>query len=165
MRGGFSTSEATNDAFIKNSHLMAKIRSKLKEKFVMLTSSVHKEVTTGARLKHDRIFECLTRKLKENFDPFLDEPARHFMTGAEIDKSVISGLLSSDEAGERRLKKFVRERMMRTDEEDDNDENDDGNDEDGKGITSRVSFFDPISKMNIKTGMEKEKKANKKWIY
>ena len=51
---------------------------------------------------------------------------------------------------------------MRTDEEGDNDENDDGNDEDGKGNTSRVSFFDPISKMNIKTGMEKEKKANKK---
>ena len=32
MQGGFSTSEKTNDAFIKTSHLMAAIRRKLKER-------------------------------------------------------------------------------------------------------------------------------------
>ena len=158
MRGGFSTSEDANDAFLKTSHVMAKIRSKLKERFAMLTSSVHKEITTGARKKHDGIVERLTRKLEENFDPFLNGPARHFMTGAQIDKSVISGLLSSDVAGERGFQKFVKERMMRTVDETDNGGNEDEINDDKR----KVTFFDPIPKMKIKTGMEKEKKANKK---
>ena len=32
MRGGYSTSEETSDAFIKSSHIMATIRSKPKKK-------------------------------------------------------------------------------------------------------------------------------------
>ena len=143
MRGGLSTSEATNDAFIKTSHLMAKIRSKLKDKFDILTSSVHKELTTGSRLKHDRIVESLFRTLEEHLIPFLDGPTRHIITGREIEKSVMAGLLSSDETGEKRFIKFVNERMMRSDE-------------------TRASFFDPIPKTNVKRGMEREKKANKK---
>ena len=71
MRGGFSTSEETNDAFIKTSHLMAKIRSALKEKLNVLTTSVHKEVTPGARLRHDRIVGSLKRTLDGLMDPFL----------------------------------------------------------------------------------------------
>ena len=42
MRGGYSTSERTTDAFIKTSHLMAAIRRKLKEKLSYVTSSTHK---------------------------------------------------------------------------------------------------------------------------
>ena len=41
VRGGYSTSFEANDAFIKTSHLMAKIRGKLKEKLNVLSSTVH----------------------------------------------------------------------------------------------------------------------------
>ena len=43
MRGDYSKSEDTTDAFIKLSHIMATIRSKLKEKLACVTSSAHKE--------------------------------------------------------------------------------------------------------------------------
>ena len=45
MRDGYSTSLSTTDAFIKISHVMAKIRRKVKEKMSVLTTSVHKELT------------------------------------------------------------------------------------------------------------------------
>ena len=42
--GGYSTSDKTNDTFHKISHVMAKVRSKLKEQVNLLSSCVHKEV-------------------------------------------------------------------------------------------------------------------------
>jgi hypothetical protein len=49
MQGGYSTSESTVDTFVKTSHIMAKLRSALKERVGALTSSTHKETTLGAR--------------------------------------------------------------------------------------------------------------------
>ena len=49
MQGGYSTSLKTTDAFIKTSHLMAKIRRKVKDRLKILTTSVHKELSPGAR--------------------------------------------------------------------------------------------------------------------
>ena len=132
MRGGYSTSFEVNDAFIKTSHLMAKIRGKLKEKLNVLSSTVHKEVTPAARSRHDTIVTRLEVTLKDYFDPFVDGPARHFATGAEIDGNVLYSLLNSDHIGEVSLAKFLKDRIMKT--------NDD----------------------RIKTGMEKEKKESRK---
>ena len=83
--------------------------------------------------------------LKDYFDPFVDGPARHFATGAEIDGNIIYSLLNSDDIGEVSLAKFLKDRIMKT--------NDD-----------RISIFDSITKSKIKTGMEKEKKAGN-WTF
>ena len=89
MKGGFSTSESSNDAFVKTSPLKPKIRAKLKEEFNILTNSVHKELTIGSRKKHDRIVSRLATVIEENVDPFLDDPARHIITGTKKDQQVI----------------------------------------------------------------------------
>ena len=94
MRGGYSTSEETTDTFIKTSHIMATIRSKLKEKLAHVTSSAHKETTPGSRIQHDNVVKDFTNQLREYFNPFIDAPARHFKTGVEIEPDVIKGLLN-----------------------------------------------------------------------
>ena len=116
MRGGYSTSEETTDAFIKTSHIMATIRSKLKEKFAYVTSSAHKEITPGSRIQHDNVVKDLTNQLREYFNPFIEAPARHFKTGVEIEPVVIKGLLNSQEIGEESYKIFINEKIKRTDE-------------------------------------------------
>ena len=47
VMSGYSTSDKTDDAFIKTSHVMAKIRSKLMEQVNLLSSWVHKELSPG----------------------------------------------------------------------------------------------------------------------
>ena len=76
MRGGFSTSERTNDNFIKTSHLMAAITRKVEDKLSYVTSSAHKEVSKGSRKKHDASVCDLANQLEELVDPFLDGPDR-----------------------------------------------------------------------------------------
>ena len=53
MPGGYSTSKSTTDAFIKTSHIMAKIRAAIKKRLHILASSVHKECTSGAKNNHE----------------------------------------------------------------------------------------------------------------
>ena len=48
MMGGYSTLDKTNDAFIKTSHIMAK----LKEQDNFLLSCVHKELSPGSNMKY-----------------------------------------------------------------------------------------------------------------
>ena len=55
MRGGYSTSEETTDTFLKTSHIIATIKSKLKEKFTYVISPAHKEIIPGSRIEHDNV--------------------------------------------------------------------------------------------------------------
>ena len=142
MRGGYSTSLPNIDTFIKTSHLMAKIRRKMKEKLNVLTTSVHKELTPGARKHHDAVVSKLASKVMSYFDPFIDGPALHFETGQDIDSSIINGLLTSDSLGEDLLQNFIKKRLMAPEKE-------------------KVGPFDTISKAKLKTGLEKKKKNNK----
>ena len=52
---GYNTSDQTNDEFIKTNHVMAKVRSKLKEQVNMLSSCVHKVLSPGSRKYNDNI--------------------------------------------------------------------------------------------------------------
>ena len=110
---------------------------------LLLAWKLHKEVTPAARSRHDTIVTRLEVTLKDYFDPFFDGPARHFATGAEIDGDITYSLLNSDDIGEVSLAKFLKDLIMKT--------NDD-----------RMSIFDSITKSKIKTGMEKEKKESRK---
>ena len=55
MMGGYSLMDKKNDAFIKTSHVMGKVRSKLKEQVNLLSSWVHKELSPGSRKYRDNI--------------------------------------------------------------------------------------------------------------
>ena len=57
MMGGYSLMDKKNDAFIKTSHVMGKVRSKLKEQVNLLSPWVHKELSPGPRKYRDNIRE------------------------------------------------------------------------------------------------------------
>ena len=105
MMGGYSTLDKTNDAFIKTSHIMAK----LKEQVNFLSSCVHKELLPGSTKYHGNIVTDMIEKILEYCDPFLYAPARHLKTGVEIDVNIVSDLLSFTEIGNEMFTKFVEE--------------------------------------------------------
>ena len=140
MQGGFSTSLKAEDAFVKTSHLMAKLRTALKDKLNVMTTSTHKETTQGAKKEHEKTVQALVDQMSKYMDPFGPGVARNFKTGVAIDRAVVEGLLHSTETGETLLVRFVQERLKRTGED-------------------RVSFFKLIQKPKIKTGLEQPKKA------
>ena len=84
----------------------------------------------------------LVIQLDKYFNPFLIGSARHMKTGVEIDHSVVSGILSSTELGEKQYKDFANLKLKATREE-------------------RINFFDKIVNLKIKTGQEKIKKDPK----
>ena len=53
MRGRYNIPEKVNDAFIKTNHLIATVRKKIKDKFELISSPVHKELMPCARKKND----------------------------------------------------------------------------------------------------------------
>ena len=118
--------------FVKNNHLLAKLRSVLKE-HINLTSSKHKETILGARKKHKNIKRLVT-KLGEVLDPHSSGPAKNIKSGVLLD-DLIEGLLKSDEIVEKHLQDFILKRIKVN-------END------------AVSFFVPIKNPKLKTGLE-----------
>ena len=70
MMDGYSTSDKKNNAFIKTSHFMAKVRSKLKEQVNLVSSCVHKELPPGSRKYHENIVTDMKEKNLEYCDPF-----------------------------------------------------------------------------------------------
>lgn len=140
MQGGYSNNEEAMDTFIKTSHIMAKLRSLLKERLDVLTASTHKEINISARKRHEKMVASLLFQLVKYFDPFLVGPAQHMKSGKEIDHDVVRGLLSSCEAREKQHKEFVDTRLQASGEE-------------------RVNLFDKIINLKIKTANEKLKKS------
>ena len=53
MQGGYSTNLNATNTFIKTTHLMAKLRSALKKKLHLLTSSKHKETSKSSIKRHE----------------------------------------------------------------------------------------------------------------
>ena len=139
--GGYSTSDQTNDAFIKASHVTLKFRSKLKERFNILSSCFHNELSSRLRKYHDNIITDMKEKLLEYCDSFLNAPACHLKTGVEIDANIVPDLFSSTEIGNEIFTKFAEERMKVPAEK-------------------RVDFFASIPKSKIRTGLEKVKVKN-----
>ena len=78
MMGGCSTSDKKNAAFIKTSHFMAKVKSKVKEQVNLFSSWVHKELSPGSRKYHDNIVTDMKEKILEYCDPFSRYPCTSF---------------------------------------------------------------------------------------
>ena len=62
MMGGYSPSDKKNDAFIKTSHVMGKVRSKLKEQVNLLSSWVQKELSPVSKKYRDNIVTDIREK-------------------------------------------------------------------------------------------------------
>lgn len=70
MQGGFITSLKAEDAFIKTSHLIAKVRTALKDKFNLMTTSAHKETAQGAKKEHKKTVQSLVNQMSKYMNPF-----------------------------------------------------------------------------------------------
>ena len=75
--------------FVKNSHLLAKLRSVLKQSIHLLTSSKHKETTLGARKKYKNIIKRLLTKLREVLDPFSSAPVKNIKSEVVLDDLIV----------------------------------------------------------------------------
>ena len=101
MQGRYSTDLDAMNIFVRNSHLLAKLQSVLKERIHLLTSSKHKETILGARKKHENMIKRLVTKPGEVIDPFSSGPAKNITSGVFLDDLIVKDLLKSDEIGEK----------------------------------------------------------------
>ena len=137
MQGGYSTDLDAINIFVKNSHQLAKLRRVLKERIHLLTSSQHKETTSGACKKHENMKKRLVTNLGEVLDPFSSGPAINIKSGVLLDDLIVKGLLESDEIGKQHLQDFILKRTKINENDTD-------------------SFFAPIKNPKLKTGFEKK---------
>ena len=70
---------------------------------------------------------------------FSDGPARSITSGEKIDENIVNELLGADRTGEQCYNEFVTQRL----------------------VTGVKSFFDPIKRNKLRTGLTKEKIQNK----
>ena len=77
MQGRYNTDLDAMNIFAKNTQLLAKLRSVLKERIHPLTSSKHKEATLGTHKKHEIMIKRLITKLGEVLNPFNLGPAKN----------------------------------------------------------------------------------------
>ena len=81
--------------FVKNSQLLAKLRSVLTERN-HLTS-------LGARKKQENMIKRLNTKLGEVLNPFSSGSAKNNNFGVLLDDLTVKGLLKSDQIGKKQL--------------------------------------------------------------
>ena len=80
---------------------------------------------------------ALKKKLYDyQIDPFSTGPAKVLTSGAEIDEGIVNGLLTAPDIGNDRYNDFVKLRL----------------------VEQSVSFFQPITRLNIVTGVKKTNK-------
>ena len=114
MQGVYSTSILAADTLSKTSHIMAKLRSGIKKRLHILTSSTHKETSLGARQKHEVIIQRRVKQLDDLLDPFAPGSAWHLKTGVIIDDEIINGLLNSTDIGEVLFENFIEQQIKKS---------------------------------------------------
>ena len=140
FRSGYSTNIDITNKWIQTMHIHAKLRTAMREKLRIKTSSTHKELTDSGKSNHNKNVNSLKEKLRSyKADPFSDGPAKVICTGTEVDAKFIDDVLNAPSIGNERFKEFMKNRLV-----------------DGK-----ESFFSPIKKLKLQTGIEKPKKTPK----
>ena len=133
-RDGYSTSIDAESDFILNSHILAKLRKKLKNKMNFKTDSNFKESTSGEIRKHEEQIARLIVSLNKYSNPF-HKVAWNMATGAEIPGNIINGLLSARKYATERVEQFTKNRLL----------------------SREVNFYDPIQSNTIATLLKKKK--------
>ena len=109
----------------------------MRDKLNIKVSSRHKEVTDSGKKMHQKHVGALKKKVYDyQTDPFSTGPAKVLTSGAEIDEGVVKCLLIAPEIGNDRYNDFVKFRL----------------------VEQSVSFVQPITRLNIDTGVKKKKK-------
>ena len=101
VQDGYSADLDATNMFVKNSHLLTKLRSVLKERIHLLISLKHKETTLGARKKHEKIIKRLATKPGEVLDSFSSGPVKSIKSVVLIYDLIDKGLTKSDETDEK----------------------------------------------------------------
>ena len=84
IQGGYSIDSNATNMFVKTTHLMAKLRTALKRKLHLLTSSKHNETSLSSIKHHEITIEQLVTTLQNFLDPFSDILAMHMKNGEVI---------------------------------------------------------------------------------
>ena len=144
FRSGYSTRISSVNTFVRTMHIHARLQREMNMILMIRTSSMHKELTKSAKKKHTTHVMSLKSTLSNMYyvDLLSDGPATFITTGEEIDHGIVAGLLTSSRLGHSCYTQFVEERL----------------------VNGTTSFFDPIQRNNVKTGIEKKKKRTKEVI-
>ena len=94
VSGGYSTSIDTENDFILNSHILAKLRKEFKNKMNFKTDSNFKESSPGEIRKHEEQIARLIGSLNNYSNPF-HGAAWNMTTGADLLSNIINWLLSA----------------------------------------------------------------------
>ena len=127
--------------FVKNTHLLAKLKAAMKKKLKVLTLSKHKETTLSGKRLHELTIVLMVQQLERYLNLFDEQPARNFKTGKFIEENTIKGVLNLSILGENLILEFINKRLLRSEE--------------------RVDFFSPIKNLKLETGLKEEKQTPK----
>ena len=141
MQGGYSTNLSAMNKFVKNTHLLAKLKAAMKKKLKVLTLSKHKETTLSGKRLHELTIVLMVQQLERYLNLFDEQPARNFKTGKVIEENIIKGVLNFSILGENLILEFINKRLLRSEE--------------------RVDFFSPIKNLKLETGLKEEKQTPK----
>ena len=141
MQGGYSTNLSAMNKFVKNTHLLVKLKAAMKKKLKVLTLSKHKETTLSGKRLHELTIVLMVQQLERYLNLFDEQPARNFKTGKVIEENIIKGVLNFSILGENLILEFINKRLLRSEE--------------------RVDFFSPIKNLKLETGLKEEKQTPK----
>ena len=140
FRSGFSTDIDAVNCWVNTIHIHTLLRKELHKCLHIKTSSKHKEITPRGIKTHVDHVKSLKQKLYGyGIDPFSNECPRHMPTGKIIEAAIVSDMLRAPELGMSQYKAFIADRL----------------------IKGKVTFYAPIKKNNLKTGIKKIKKSRK----
>ena len=116
------------------------LRKSLHKVFYMKTSSKHKEITPRGKRLHFEHVNSLKSKLRDyGTNPFSSGPPRNISSGREIEDYIVNDMSRALEIGMKQFKAFVEDRL----------------------VQGTVSFFSPVKKNKLQTGIKKQKKTPK----
>ena len=140
FRCGFSTDIDSVNTWVNTIHIHTVLRTSLHNVLHIKTSSKHKEVTPRGKPLHAEHVKNLKNKLRGyGVDPFSTGFPKHISLGDIMDDSIVNDMLRAPEVGMPQFKAFIEERLVK----------------------GKVSFFSPIKKNKLQTGIKKKKKTPK----
>ena len=116
------------------------LRANLQKILHIRTSSKHKELTKRGKVLHEEHVKNLKDKLiKYGLDPFSSDPPKYIPSGKEISESIVKDFIRAPVIGKSQMESFIKDRL----------------------IDGHVTFFVPIKRNKLLTGINKKPKEEK----